>query len=400
MILSADVADGVLNRIDRVVLRLDFLNREIKTIIKKGTFASNPVAPELQRDSDVYELGVADIHIGKGAISITQSNITDLRMNTNLCGLVNSLIQADTTAIFNQYLDWYNSKKNDYEGWYSSTTNQYQTDMSNMELQFQNNFNTWFDSVKNTLGSDVAGNLLNQINSLAGEGRSTETVKGNADAIKSLDEKVVSHLADNTKHITSTERNNWNNKIDSSKIGAVNGVASLGNDGKILIDEVPSLNSGAWEKIADVTLQNITTSIIFNSIPKYKFLRATLELFHRATDNAMESLYITFNNNRSNIYYYNAGNSSYTGKNKFEIGSSIPSDTALAVLFAIVDIDNFDNKYKNIMGRGTTRDFYLLPEFNGQCKLTDTITSIEFTKDAYFSREFAIGSRITLWGCK
>ena len=113
LILNVDVADGVLNRIDRVVIKLDFLNREIKTIIKEGTFASNPVSPELQRDADAYELGVADIYIGKGAISITQSNITDLRMNTNLCGWVNSLIQADTTAIFNQYMDWYNSKKND-----------------------------------------------------------------------------------------------------------------------------------------------------------------------------------------------------------------------------------------------------------------------------------------------
>ena len=66
--------------------------------------------------------------------------------------------------------------------------------MSNMELQFQNIFNTWFDTVKNTLGADVAGNLLNQINSIAGDGRTTETVKGIGDAIKGLDEKVGSHL--------------------------------------------------------------------------------------------------------------------------------------------------------------------------------------------------------------
>lgn len=78
----------------------------------------------------------------------------------------------------------------------SSTTNQYETDMSNMKLQFQNDFNTWFDTVKNTLGSDVAGNLLNQINILAGDGRTTETVKGNADNIKSLQQDLSSHSAE------------------------------------------------------------------------------------------------------------------------------------------------------------------------------------------------------------
>lgn len=63
--LILNVDDGVLNRIGRVVIKLDFLNREIKTSIKKGTFASNPVVPELQRYADAYELGVADIYIGK-----------------------------------------------------------------------------------------------------------------------------------------------------------------------------------------------------------------------------------------------------------------------------------------------------------------------------------------------
>ena len=35
LVKTIDVADGVLNRIDLVVLRLDFTNREIKTYVKK-----------------------------------------------------------------------------------------------------------------------------------------------------------------------------------------------------------------------------------------------------------------------------------------------------------------------------------------------------------------------------
>lgn len=185
LILPIDVADGVLNKIDRIVLRMDTTGRAINAIVKKGTFASSPVAPALQRDADGYELGIADIYIAAGATSISQASIMDLRLNTSLCGVVNSLIQADTTAIFNQYQDWFNAK-----------TGQYETDMTEKEADFTSQFNTWFDTVKNTLGSDVAGNLLNTINNLAGTGRTTETVKGNADAIVNLDNKVTSQMAE------------------------------------------------------------------------------------------------------------------------------------------------------------------------------------------------------------
>lgn len=180
LILPVDVADGILNRIDRVVLRMDTLGRAINAKVKKGAFASSPVAPELQRDADGYEIGIADIYVGKGVVSIVQANITDLRLNTTYCGVVNSLIQADTTAIFNQYLDWFNSK-----------TNQYQSDMTTKEAEFMNQFNTWFDTAKNTLGEDSAGNLFNMIYELAGEGRTTETVKGNANAIVNLGNNIT-----------------------------------------------------------------------------------------------------------------------------------------------------------------------------------------------------------------
>ncbi|WP_342512247.1 hypothetical protein MKY34_16710 [Sporosarcina sp. FSL K6-1522] len=91
IVKTHDIADGVLNRIDRIVLELNFANREILSKIKKGIPSSSPVAPELQRDADIYELGIADIYIGAGATEITQSHITDQRGNGALCGTVNNL---------------------------------------------------------------------------------------------------------------------------------------------------------------------------------------------------------------------------------------------------------------------------------------------------------------------
>lgn len=98
-ILNINAADGVLNRIDRIVLRFDVVDREIRLEVKQGTFAGTPVAPALQRDSDVYELCLADISVVAGAINISQGNILDTRLISNLCGKVDTLIAGDFLSL-------------------------------------------------------------------------------------------------------------------------------------------------------------------------------------------------------------------------------------------------------------------------------------------------------------
>lgn len=150
-------------RIDRIVARLDFTTKDIQIKIKKGTPLGNPVAPELQRDYGIYELGLADIRVNANAIEITQENITDLRLNTELCGVVaNQLQHVDTTTLFNQY-----------EAWFERVTGKAETDLENMQQQFESSFNTWFQTVQNVLDGDTAGNLLNLINT------NTQAIKAN-----------------------------------------------------------------------------------------------------------------------------------------------------------------------------------------------------------------------------
>jgi hypothetical protein len=178
LILPLDVADGVLNRIDRVVLQFNTVGRSITAKVKKGTFASSPVAPTLQRDADAYELALADVYVGAGVVTVVGANITDQRMNTALCGWVNSLIQADTTAIFNQY-----------QAWFIAQSGTYNTQMIANEATFQAQFDAWFATIQGVLAGDIAGNLANQITVLKGTGWTNQTVKGNADA-------QAAHLAD------------------------------------------------------------------------------------------------------------------------------------------------------------------------------------------------------------
>jgi len=92
--LTLATADGVNPRIDRVVVRWSAINRSIILAVITGSAAATPAVPALTRNNDVWELGLADIAVAKGAVSIAAGNITDTRLNTSLCGLVNSLVSA------------------------------------------------------------------------------------------------------------------------------------------------------------------------------------------------------------------------------------------------------------------------------------------------------------------
>lgn len=143
--LPVDIADGVLNRIDSVVLRLGFSERNMWLAIKKGTPAINPVAPEVTRTVDYYELQLATISISASSIKITQAQITDTRMNQDVCGWVTGVVkQLDTTTLDSQFKSYFDKFKQ----------------------HSASEFDTWFANVKNQLSTDAAGNLQNEIDNL------------------------------------------------------------------------------------------------------------------------------------------------------------------------------------------------------------------------------------------
>jgi hypothetical protein len=160
-------------RIDRIVVRWVSNIRDIKIHVVTGTTATVPVAPELTRNSDVWELAVADIFIGGGVATITQANITDTRLSDNLCGIVHALVQqVQTETIFNQYLGWFEE----------------------MKASNQTDFDELFSTIQGVLSGDVAGNLLNLINDNAADiavhttaiATNTIDIMNNVDNISSL----------------------------------------------------------------------------------------------------------------------------------------------------------------------------------------------------------------------
>lgn len=99
--LSVDPANSTLNRIDRVIVEWKTTNYvdypEIK--ILKGTTSSNASAPALTNNSTVRQISLARIFIPAGTISLTNSLITDERLDTSVCGLVTEKVNVDTSMI-------------------------------------------------------------------------------------------------------------------------------------------------------------------------------------------------------------------------------------------------------------------------------------------------------------
>lgn len=105
IIITIDPADGVLGRIDRISATWCKDEGDIHYTLQKGTPSYEPVAPECRRTEEYKDYVVADIYVAAGVIKIQQQNITDQRLNSDVCGLAIPFTELNTDAIFTQYQD-------------------------------------------------------------------------------------------------------------------------------------------------------------------------------------------------------------------------------------------------------------------------------------------------------
>lgn len=68
-------------RVDRIVLRNDFVSKQIVIDVLQGTPApSNPVPPGLTTDSTKWEVSIATVAVANGAATINSGNVSDQRL--------------------------------------------------------------------------------------------------------------------------------------------------------------------------------------------------------------------------------------------------------------------------------------------------------------------------------
>lgn len=179
--ITIGTADGQLNRIDRIVVRWDLTNRIISAEVKSSAYSASPTAPALQRDADIYELALADVYVGAGVTTITQSNITDQRLNTSLCGVVAAVVdQIDTEAFNAQLQAWFAEYQSLSAAEYNTLVSYmnslklqgntqydaFEQHMADFEAQAAAEFNSWFNGLQEVLDENAAANLMNVTNAL------------------------------------------------------------------------------------------------------------------------------------------------------------------------------------------------------------------------------------------
>lgn len=127
-----------LNRWSAIVIRADYSNRVISIVEKAGTPATTPTKPTMTYNDSIKEKCLAYVYVGKGVTFITQTNITDCRADTSVCGWVTGIIkQVNTSELFLQYQaayerqlttmqTWENAQKTAFDSWFSTLTDQLQ----------------------------------------------------------------------------------------------------------------------------------------------------------------------------------------------------------------------------------------------------------------------------------
>ena len=126
-----------LNRWSAIVARLDRSNRLIEIVEKAGTAATSPAKPVMINNDSIVEKCLAHVYVKAGTSEISQTNITDTRANTSLCGWVTGVIeQVDTSEL---YLQWQKA----YEEFYDQ--------MEAWQVQQKSLFDTWFSTLTEQL---------------------------------------------------------------------------------------------------------------------------------------------------------------------------------------------------------------------------------------------------------
>lgn len=171
-------ANGSLPRIDRVVLRWDSLTRYINLAILQGNPAATPSAKNLTRNADTWELGLADVYIERGVLSISDANITDLRPDRTYCGYVAGVVnQIDTTNLFAQFTDafeqYYEKQVTASDKFSSDLAKKYndyavlaETNFGKWMTDTKGDFDTWYETIQAMLSDEEAVKLANQISEL------------------------------------------------------------------------------------------------------------------------------------------------------------------------------------------------------------------------------------------
>lgn len=210
LVIDLEVASGNLNRYDAIKIKLDLSARTITAYADKGGNAASPAKPANTRSDTVFEITIAEVYIAAGTTVITQSMITDTRMDNAKCGWVSGAVdQIDFSQIYAQFNKYFEEQKTriafDVED-FEEGIDQKQTAadaflenfkqyLQNYTSQQQSEFEAWVETIKGILDDETAGKLLLYIQELQERADVMEKIAATNEVIQNMatsdDELIV-----------------------------------------------------------------------------------------------------------------------------------------------------------------------------------------------------------------
>ena len=289
--IEAEEAEVVLDRIDAVILEVNSSAEVRANSIKflKGTPSSNPVKPTLTHNAEVNQYALAYVRIRAGQTTIFQSDIENA-VGTDETPFITGVLQQVSIetllkqweAEFNTYFtNFQNTSTTEFNNWLATKVSEYTAWFAQMQTDMDSNFNefdAWFQRMKDQLSQDAAGHLQAQIDAL-----SEAAKKGS----------VVT--------VTTTDPTLFGKNVTISKTGFDPVTSSFNSSGVAYFETVPMVGDIAIE----ATNGTLTAHGSLN-IPYFGRYNTTLEFWEAilniSTD--IESLYnrqITVTKNSSTV---------------------------------------------------------------------------------------------------
>lgn len=136
------------NRVDSIRLRYSESSRSISSAVFTGD-------TNLVRGETIYDLELAEVIVTPGSVTISASNITDIRTNENRCGFVKGLVEVISTEdLFSQFESLFND-------WFSTVKDQVTGDLA-IRLQYEfEELNQNVENYKNTVQSIIENYVYN-----------------------------------------------------------------------------------------------------------------------------------------------------------------------------------------------------------------------------------------------
>lgn len=136
------------NRVDSIRLRYSESSRSISSAVFTGD-------TNLVRGETIYDLELAEVIVTPGSVTISASNITDIRTNENRCGFVKGLVEVISTEdLFSQFESLFND-------WFSTVKDQVTGDLAiRLQAEFEE-LNQNVENYKNTVQSIIEDYVYN-----------------------------------------------------------------------------------------------------------------------------------------------------------------------------------------------------------------------------------------------